>query len=73
MTCVMSEPPFFTWTEETYADLDSVPEKLRTQIQLLWRRGARADELSHVFNLPMDWIHAIALAPDEVVVPKILN
>ncbi len=58
----MAEPPFFTWTEETYAGPDMVPERIRMQIQTLWLKGATPEELSHVFNMPAEWIYSFALS-----------
>jgi hypothetical protein len=61
----MPQPPFFTWTEETYAGPADVPERVRDQIKILWLKGARADEISAVFNMPSEWIYTFALAPDK--------
>lgn len=67
----MTEAPFFTWTEETYAGPDAVPERVRMQIQTLWLKGATPEEISAVFNMPQEWIFQFALgaAPAQ----KILN
>jgi hypothetical protein len=57
----MSETPFFTWTEKTYAGPDGVPPRIRAQIKALWLKGAKPDEISSVFNMPQEWIYTFAL------------
>lgn len=65
MTSVMTEAPFFTWLDDTYDGPNGVPERIRAQIKTLWLKGAKADELAHVFNMPPKWIYSFALAPDK--------
>ena len=60
-----TEPPFFTWTEETYAGPDNVPPRIRDQIKTLWLKGAKPDEISAVFNMPQEWIFTFALGDSK--------
>lgn len=52
----MEKPDFFTWIDETYAQQCDVPERLRLELKLLAHFGATSEELSAIFNLPVEWV-----------------
>jgi hypothetical protein len=52
----MERPPFFTWIDETYALKSDVPERLHQEMRLLTYFGATPEELSVIFNMPVEWV-----------------
>jgi hypothetical protein len=53
----------FTWIDATYAQKSDVPERLILEMKVMTKLGAKPEELSTLFNLPIEWVCEFVEAP----------
>jgi hypothetical protein len=54
---------FFTWMDATYAQKSDVPDRLILEMKVMTKFGAKPEELSTLFNLPIEWVCEFVEAP----------